>query len=180
MTTRVLSLCWALVGVGVLSAVAWTQQPGPPGQRGDGGGFPDLVGGLRQVEGCIGIELAGTRDGKQLIFAWFEDKKAVTRWYYGETHQGVMDMFNADDDESVGIKPLAHVADDAGPIMVVVSMTMAENPSSDRVRLPISQIAIELYEALPGGAFLGSRFAPEAVQVLHMKDYTPHDTSPNP
>ena len=39
--------------------------------------------------------------------------------------------------------------------------------------MPISQIAIELYQPLTGGLFLGSRFAPESVKVAKMKDFTP-------
>ncbi len=178
MTTRVLVPFSALVGIGILTAVAWTQQPGPAGQRGDGGGLPDLVGGLKQVDGCLGVETARTRSGKNVIFAWFENKKAVTRWYYAEMHQSVMDVFDTPDEEYG--QPLAHVADDAGPIMVVASITMAEEPSFDGVQLPISQIAIELYEALPGGAFLAGRFAPDAARVPHMRNLAPADTSPDP
>jgi len=48
------------------------------------------------------------------------------------------------------------------------------------VALPISQIAIELYEALPGGVFLGGRFAPDSAQVAHLRDLTPADSSPDP
>lgn len=179
MTTRVRASMSALVGIGLLTAVAWTQQPGPASQRGDGGGFPDLVGGLKQVEGCLGVETARTANGKNLIFAWFEDKKAVQRWYYGEMHQGVLDMMSGDD-EYVGVQPLAYVADDAGPIMVVTSITMAEKPSFDGIPLPISQIAIELYQALPGGAFLGGTFAPDTARVPHMKNLTPAAAAPDP
>ena len=165
MTRRYLTGVAALASMGVVTAVAWTQQ-------GDGSRspMPDLVGGLRQVEGCIGIELAGTRDGKQLIFAWFEDKKAVQRWYYSETHMGVMDAVLGGKADT---KPLTHVSDDAGPIMVVASITPAEKPAFPGLDMPISQIAIELYQPLPGGAFLGSRFAPEGAKVPHMKDLTP-------
>ena len=165
MTRRYLTGVAALASMGVVTAVAWTQQ-------GDGSRspMPDLVGGLRQVEGCIGIELAGTRDGKQLIFAWFEDKKAVQRWYYSETHMGVMDVVLGGKADT---KPLTHVPDDAGPIMVVASITPAEKPAFPGLDMPISQIAIELYQPLPGGAFLGSRFAPEGAKVPHMKDLTP-------
>ena len=167
MTSRILTGVVALAAAGVFTAVAWTQQgAGPPG------GMPDLIGGLQQVEGCLGVDAARTGDGKQLVFAWFEDKAAVLRWYYGETHMGIIDLV-AGDDGLAATKPLEHVSDDAGPIMVIASITMAEKPAFQGFDMPISQIAIELYEALPGGAFLGSRFAPAEVKVEHMKDLTP-------
>src|SRR2546422_728630 len=55
-------------------------------------GFPDLVGGLKAVPGCLGVETARTASGKNVIFAWFEDKKAVLNWYYSDTHQHAMRM----------------------------------------------------------------------------------------
>ena len=166
MTRRYLSGVAALASIGVVTAVAWTQQ-------GDGsrGGIPDLVGGLKQVEGCLGVKVAGTRGGTQLIFAWFEDKEAVLRWYYSEPHMGALDFVVGSNDAMT--KPLTHVPDDAGPIMVMASITPADKPAFRGLDMPVSQIAIELYEPLPGGAFLGGRFAPEAVMVEHMKDLTP-------
>ena len=56
-------------------------------------GFPDLVGALKSTPGCVGVEVARTGSGKQVIFAWFEDKKAVLNWYYSDTHQAVMKQF---------------------------------------------------------------------------------------
>ncbi|MEE8459852.1 MAG: hypothetical protein V3S08_08255, partial [Phycisphaerales bacterium] len=87
MTRRYLTGVAALACLGVVAAGAWTQPGG--GSRGP---MPDLVGGLKQVRGCLGVELASTRGGKQLIFAWFEDKQAVQRWYYSDTHMGIMDV----------------------------------------------------------------------------------------
>ena len=167
MTRRFLTGVSALAAIGVVTAVAWTQE----GQR-PAGGLPDLIGGLKQVEGCLGIETARTRAGKQLIFAWFEDKAAVLRWYYSETHLGVID-FVVGGDEYAGTKPLAHIGDDTGPIMVVASITPSDKPAFEGFDMPISQIAIELYEPLPGGAFIGGRFAPKEAKVAHMKDLTP-------
>ena len=165
MTRRYLTGVAALACLGVVAAVAWTQPGG-----GSGAPMPDLVGGLKQVQGCLGVEVARTREGKQLIFAWFEDKKAVQRWYYSDTHMGIMDVVGADDDPAT--KPLAHVPDDAGPIMVVTSITPSQKPAFEGLDMPVSQIAIELYEPLPGGAFLGGRFAPKAAKIPHMKDLT--------
>lgn len=167
MNRRLLIGAAAFAAVGVVTTLAWTQQG-----NGSRGGMPDLVGGLKQVEGCLGVEMAGTRSGKQLIFAWFTDKEAVLRWYYSDTHLGVIDLA-AEGDEFATTKPLAHVPDDAGPIMVVASITPAEKPTFEGLDLPVSQIAIELYQPLPGGVYLGGRFAPDKVEIAHLKDLTP-------
>src|SRR5438477_9249970 len=76
--------------------------------------FPDLVAGLKATPGCLGAESARTAGGKQVIFAWFEDKKAVLKWYYSDTHQQVMKRFFPGQDFR---KPLKDVPDDSGPIM---------------------------------------------------------------
>ena len=153
----------------VATAVAWTQQDDKSRDP-----MQDLVGGLRNVKGCLGVELARTRDGKQLIFAWFEDKQAVQRWYYSNAHMGVMDSVLGGD--GAATKPLHYVPDDTGPIMVIASITPAEKPVFQGLDMPVSQIAIELYQPVPGGAFLGGRFAPEAAKVAHMRDLTPTNT----
>src|SRR6185312_1006643 len=54
--------------------------------------FPDLVGPLKATPGCLGVETARTASGKMVIFAWFEDKRAVMRWYTSEMHQQLMKM----------------------------------------------------------------------------------------
>lgn len=131
-------------------------------------GFPDLVGGLRAIEGNLGVETAETASGKQVIFAWFEDKAAVLRWYHSDMHRGVQDQFFPDRPPHT---PLAHVPDDSGPIMVVASITMADSAQFAATSLPISQIAIELYAPLPAGLSLGGRFAPAGMEVPHLINY---------
>ncbi len=160
-----------VVAVGGVTAVAWTQEAQ---QRQGSRGFPDLVGGLKDVEGCIGVETAQTSSGKNVIFAWFEDKKAVERWYYNEVHQQLMDLFvGGGASPDAGRKPMSHIADDTGPIMVVASITMSDKPLFPDVALPFSQIAIEIYQPLPGGIFISERFAPAGVKVKHIRDFTP-------
>ena len=61
--------------------------------------------------------------------------------------------------------------------LVVVSMTPSNEPAFRGLDMPVSQIAVELYEPLPGGVFLGGRFAPRDAKVPHMKDLTPSNTS---
>src|ERR1700682_6007589 len=62
----------------------------PAGRKDAKAGFPDVIKGLKATPGCLGVETARTPGGKLLVFAWFENKKAVSRWYYSEVHQEVM------------------------------------------------------------------------------------------
>jgi len=132
-----------------------------------GGGYPDLVAGLKKTPGCLGVETARTSSGKQVIFAWFENRKAVLKWYRSEMHQQVMNDFFP---SYVPRKPLKDVADDGEPIMAVASITFSGKPRFKESTLPISQIAIELYKPITGGIFLGGRFAPESLKVPNMID----------
>jgi Antibiotic biosynthesis monooxygenase len=130
----------------------------------------DLVGGLKAVPGCLGVETAQTASGKKVIFAWFEDKKAVLRWYESDMHQGAMKMLLGDRKPD---PPLQGVPDEIGPVLVIASLTMSDKSQYQGVSMPISQISIELYKPVTGGIFLGSRFAPESLRIPGMKDYTP-------
>ena len=124
--------------------------------------FPDLAGGIRSTPGCLGVETAQTSGGKLVIFAWFEDKAAVLRWYNSPMHQQVMKMVSPPNRA-----PLEGIADNSGPILTIASVTPAE-PTKDSP-IPFSQIAIELYQPLPGGAFLNGRFAPASLKVPGMQ-----------
>src|SRR4029078_7139053 len=70
----------AALAVVVFSPAGLVAQ-GPPA------GLPDLVGMRKPTPGCLGVDAARTSSGKQVIFAWFENKKAVLNWYYSEGHQ---------------------------------------------------------------------------------------------
>lgn len=137
-------------------------------------GFPDLPAALRKSPGCLGVETARTSSGKNVIFAWFEDKKAVEAWYYSDVHRGAMTKFFP---ESGAGKPLDGVPDDVGPILTIASITFAKEPKRAETSLPISQISIELYTPLKGGIFLGETFAPKGMKVPDMKDYSPQDSA---
>jgi hypothetical protein len=132
--------------------------PPPPG------GFPDLVGALKAVPGVLGVDAARTMSGKQVIFAWFENKQAVLNWYNSDVHRKLMDGFAGGARRPDG--PLAGVRDDSGPVLCIASLTMdpAAAQSGD-LRAATSQIAIELYTPLPGGLAAGGRFAPSTVKV---------------
>lgn len=131
--------------------------------------FPDLMGGLKATEGCLGVESARTSGGKNVIFAWFRDKEAVMNWYDSDMHQGVMNEFFQDREPR---EVLADVPDDSGPIMAIASITFSDKSQVDGTALPISQIAIELYSPLPGGLAFGGRFAPDTVEVKNLNDYS--------
>src|SRR5207247_549632 len=115
-------------------------------------GVPDLVGALKATPGCLGVETARTSTGKQVIFAWFENKKAALSWYYSDVHQGLVNQFFPS--RPTGRTPMADVPDDS-PVLAIASLTMTDTSQTDVTTLPISQIAIELYRPLPGGLALG-------------------------
>jgi hypothetical protein len=125
-------------------------------------GFPDLVAALKATPGCLGVETAKTGGGKEVIFAWFEDKKAALKWYYSDTHQAVMKRFFPGRKRSD--HPLADVAEDSGPIMAVASVTLNEKSTNENP-LPFKQIAIELYQPVGGGLSIGGRFAPDKMKA---------------
>ncbi len=164
------AVCGALF---LTTVTAWGQAPGTAAKpQGKVEGMPDLVGALKATPGCLGVETAKTSSGKQVIFAWFEDRKAVVKWYYSDTHRHVMNTFFP---EQKYPKPLANVAEGGGPIMLIASITMADKPMFKETPLPISQIAIELYQPLPGGTSLGGRFAPAKLQIPHHRTYESKD-----
>ena len=126
-------------------------------------GAPDIVASLKATPGVLGVEAAKTQSGKQVLFAWFENKQAVLTWFYSDAHQTLMRMYTPG--ASSGRKPLSDIADNSGPILAIASLTMTDKPQVNGVQLPVSQIAIELYAPLPGGLAAGGRFAPSTVKV---------------
>src|SRR6185369_4551293 len=129
-------------------------------------GAPDLVAGLKATPGVLGVELAQTVSGKNVIFAWFENKQAVLKWYYSDTHQALMAQFGS---RRRPQGPMADVPDDGRPILAVASVTLNGAPPTNADDLKsVPQIAIELYAPLPGGLAVGGRFAPSTVKVPGM------------
>jgi len=138
-----------------------------PGQTKPAGGFPDLVGALKATPGCLGVETARTSSGKQVIFAWFENKKAVLKWYYSDTHQSVKKMFAPGSGERT---PMADVPDDDNPVLAIASLTPSQGAPAGGMPFAVSQISIELYRPLPGGLAAGGRFAPSTMKVPGLVD----------
>jgi hypothetical protein len=127
-------------------------------------GLPDLVGALKATPGVLGVDAGQMASGKQVIFAWFENKQAVMNWYNSDVHRKLMNGFSSGGRRPDG--PLAGIKDDSGPIMAIASITIdrAAMQSGD-YKGGTSQIAIELYAPLPGGLAAGGRFAPSTVKV---------------
>lgn len=128
-----------------------------------------LVEGLSNTPGCLGVETANTTSGKNVIFAWFKDKQAAMEWYNSPMHQRLSQRLLPERPE--GYTPMRYIADDSGPILVIASLMPAERPLPG-MRMPISQIAIEMYSPLPGGLRLNGGFTPEAVPVRGRIDRT--------
>jgi hypothetical protein len=137
-----------------------------PAAQAPGGGFPDLVGALKATPGVLGVEAARTASGKQVIFAWFENKKAVLAWYYSDTHRSLQKMLAPG---SPARTPMADVPDDGSPVLAIASLTLTGAPSAANP-IPVSQIAIELYKPLPGGLAAGGRFSPSALKIPGLLD----------
>jgi hypothetical protein len=87
---RHIGLFIALTMLVVGPALVAGQTSAPP-QRPAG---QDLVGALKASPGCLGVETARTASGKQVIFAWFENKKTVLTWYYSDTHVALMQQLS--------------------------------------------------------------------------------------
>ena len=129
-------------------------------------GFPNVVGALKTTPGCLGVETAQTASGRQVIFAWFDGKKAIVDWYHSDVHQRAMKSVFPN--TTFDRQPLPELPEDTGTILAIVSVKFAET-SEDRLRA-ISSIGIELYGPLPGGVAVGGRFAPEVVKVRGLRE----------
>ena len=138
---------------------------------------PDLVGALKATPGCLGVETARTASGKQVIFAWFENKRAVLTWYYSDTHVALMQQLSGG-----GVRPGGPLADvpDEGPVLAVASLTPTAGAQPGDLRAGFSQIAIELYRPLPGGIAAGGRFGPASLQVPGLVDVPMPAAAPKP
>lgn len=127
-----------------------------------------LIEGLRSTPGCLGVDAGQMASGKNVIFAWFENKAAALAWYRSDVHKQAMGDFFPD---TPRVKPFDGVPDNV-PILAIASITMADKPAFEETPLPISQIAIELYTPIKGGIHLGGTFAPAGLKVEGIRDLT--------
>ena len=133
-----------------------------------------LLTSLKASPGCLGADAAQTRSGRNVIFAWFENKAAALEWYNGPTHTFVRKSFT--DPTGEPYAPMEHVPDDV-PVLVIASLKMGDKPLPG-MRIPVSEIAIELYTPLPGGIRYAGGFSPQALEVPHRRDIAPPPTEP--
>src|SRR5262249_59969263 len=82
-----IALCLLLFGPALLAQQCVGGQPASP----------DLVAALKASAGCLGVETARTAGGKQAIFAWFENKKALLDWYYSPVPQQLLTQLPPND-----------------------------------------------------------------------------------
>ncbi|SRR5712692_1550084 len=130
--------------------------------------IPDLVSGLNATPGCLGVELARTASGKQVVFAWFEDKRALMRWYSSDAHlRAIQAVFPGHQLSGTTLKDLP---DDAGPILSIASIVLADPSQASSGASPLRQIAIEHYTPMAGGIAVGGRFAPAALKVPGLRE----------
>lgn len=167
------ALLTAGLGSNVFRALAGSEALAQPADQRQmqQGGQPDLgamlVNSLRSIEGCLGAEAAQFQNGKIAIVGWFENKAAAERWYNHPMHRRFMGMLPQDANAEPR-EPMQHIEDPDQPIMVIAAITF--DPQNPRIPgpMPLSQISIELYAPLPGGAMINGRLAPEGFKVEHM------------
>ena len=155
----------AIAAIGLAFCFGWASAAGaqaPPA------GFPNVLAALKSAPGCLGVETGQTASGKRVIFAWFENKKALVDWYHSDAHQKA--MHTVFPDQKFERQPLPDLAEDSGPILTIVSVKFAEGPRPEGGPPPISTIGIELYGPLPGGVAVGGRFAPESIKVRGLRE----------
>jgi hypothetical protein len=163
-----------------------------PAQSKDHDVGAELVAALKSSPGCLGVETGQMNSGKVSIFGWFEDKKAVLDWYYGDAHQSAMGAMAAGIEASQRARakappnggapagapasaaaeaskhvPLEFVQDGTGPILCVATITPSDKPLVPGFPMAIKQISIELYQPLPGGISIGGTFAPASMPLDH-------------
>ncbi len=155
-----------LLTAAVFAPSLLAQQAAQPPAAAQRGGFPDLVGALKATPGVLGVDAGRTQSGKQVIFAWFENKKAAMNWYYSDVHRSLQKQFAGN---SPARTPMADIPDDGSPIMAIASLTFSGAPTAENP-FPVSQIAIELYKPLPGGLAAGGRFSPMTMKVPGLVD----------
>ena len=130
-------------------------------------GFPRVVEALKTSPGCLGVDTGQTASGRQVIFAWFESKKALVDWYHSDVHQRAMKT--AFPEQAFDRQPLPDLPDDTGTILAIVSVKFSGTPDA---RPRMSSIGVELYGPLPGGIAVGGQFALETIKIRGLRELT--------
>src|SRR5438552_19144028 len=87
-------------------------------------GFPNVINALKTAPGCLGVETGQTSSGRQVIFAWFEGKKALIDWYHIDVHQRAMKSVFPN--TTFDRQPPPELPEDTGTILAIVSVKLAE------------------------------------------------------
>lgn len=106
---------------------------------------------LRATPGCTGVELSQTQSGKRAIFAMFKDRASMIAWYRSAAHQEMVGKVSFYRDHAH--TPGAGVAENAGPILVIATMTPV--PPSEAVPAGTVLLSVELFAPLEGGVRFG-------------------------
>jgi hypothetical protein len=142
------------------------QQQPLPGQPGFG---ELLVAAAKASPGFLGIETGRTSNGTLVIFAWFENRKALVNWYKSDFHQRAMK--SAFPNQSIEREPVPDIPEDTGSILALVTLKLGDGSPTAASPMPIQRIGIELYTPLPDGVAVGGRFAPAAVKVPGLREF---------
>src|SRR5262249_60843854 len=108
-----------------------------------------------------GVDTGQTTSGKQVIFAWFENKAALVSWYKSDAHQRAMKV--AFPSQTFNREPLPDTPENSGQILAIVSLKMNDSAPKE-AGLPIDTIGIELYTPVPGGVAGGGRVPPKTTR----------------
>lgn len=125
--------------------------------------------GLAESPGCLGVDGGTLNSGKSVVIAWFENKKALETWFHSDAHTRMMNAFSTFGDETHGQAFMA-LPDDK-PIMVVTSFVFTDSTPAKGMNLPISEMSIEMYAPLPGGAYINGRFSPRDFPMPSMTSW---------
>lgn len=149
----------------VLAGGAWIASGERSVEAQPAGMGQQLVEGLKRVPGCHDAVAAQLNTGQLSIIAWFENRQAALRWYHSEQHERLIRAAGDEPSE----KPMAHVPEDV-PVMVIATLRMAApGQATLSPQMPVSEISIEMYTPLPGGAMFGGRLTPPEIHIPHMQ-----------
>ncbi|MFG0305177.1 MAG: antibiotic biosynthesis monooxygenase family protein [Phycisphaerales bacterium JB040] len=156
-----------LIGISTLALAAGLGLSLQP-ERAPGDDFGRrLVEALERSEGCLGADRAVFASGRQTVVGWFEDRAALERWYHAPMHRMMMAGLDAPPRAEGEPAPMAGVPEGV-PVMVMATVSTGGEPVAPG-RMPFSQISIELYTPLPGGAMINGRLAPEGFPIEGMR-----------
>ena len=123
-----------------------------------------MIEAIKTTPGCLGVNTGNLSEGREAIFAFFENKEAALRWYNHPMHQQLRAMMGP------GVAPEGYVplkdVPDGVPVLAVAAISYAGEPAMPGSQIPFSSISIELYTPASGGLRINGGFAPEKFAEL--------------